>query len=118
MSEVAFPEGFTARTATGGDVDDITAVFAAGELAVNGEVDVDTEDVTTDLRAPLLAEPDHAVVVVEWASDRVVAASILHAGNGDVWANVHPERRGRGIGTSWPPADPPQPGDRPGAVLT
>jgi len=94
------PGGFGVRTATGDDVDDITAVIAAVELAVNGEVDVDTEDVTTDLRAPMLADPEHAVVVVERASDRVVAASILHARNGDVWANVHPGRRGLGIGSA------------------
>ena len=94
------PEGFAVRTATAGDVDDITAVIAAVELDVNGEVDVDTEDVAVDLTAPLLAEPAHAVVVVEGSTDRIVAVSILHANHGGVWAAVHPDRRERGIGSA------------------
>ena len=100
MNEVAFPEGFTVRTASWDDVAEMTAVIASVELDVNGEVDVDTEDVATDLKAPLLAAPDHAVVVMEGSTGRAAAVSILHADHGGVWAAVHPDLRGRGIGSA------------------
>jgi mycothiol synthase len=98
VSEPGWPAGVEVRPATPADVDAITAVFAAGELDANGTVDVDADDVATDLKAPLLVSPDHAVVVVDGAD--VVAAGLVHAGYGGVWAGVRPDHRGRGIGSA------------------
>jgi len=92
------PEGLRARPATPVDADAIAEVVASAELVANGVVDVDREDVETDLRAPLLASPGHAVVVLE--GERVVAASTLHAVRGAVYADVHPGWCGRGIGSA------------------
>ncbi|HXJ64304.1 MAG TPA: GNAT family N-acetyltransferase [Actinomycetota bacterium] len=98
MSEPGWPASLEVRPATAADVEAMTAVFAAGELAANGTVDVDADDVATDLKAPLLASPDHAIVVADGVD--VVATGLLHAGHGGVWACVQPDHRGRGIGSA------------------
>jgi len=94
---VGLPDRLVARHASLGDVDGIAEVIAAAELEANGVVDIDREDVETDLSPPLLESEGHSLVVVE--GERVVAASILHASRGVVYADVDPERRGRGIGS-------------------
>jgi mycothiol synthase len=91
-------ERFEMRPATLDDLDAITAVAAAAELAANGTVDVDREDIEADLSLPSLDRGKHTVVVESQGS--VVAWAVLEVERGTVYADVHPEYRGRGIGST------------------
>jgi ribosomal protein S18 acetylase RimI-like enzyme len=86
------------RPATFEDVDAITSVVAAAELAAHGVVDVDREDVEAELSLPSVEPGKHSVVIE--ADGSVVAWALLEAERGAAYADVHPSRRGKGIGSA------------------
>jgi mycothiol synthase len=89
------PRPFTARPATWDDVDAVTSVVAACEAFDEGVVGVDREDVVADWQRPSFDLRAESAVVLD--GDRIVAQVDVFQGRAD--ANVHPDRRGRGIGT-------------------
>ena len=92
------PEGsFPWRPASAGDVDAIVAVAAAAELAANGVVDVDRDDIESELALPGVDPERHTLVVEDEGT--VVAWAVLEPERGATYADVHPGHRGRGIGS-------------------
>jgi len=89
---------FELRAATLDDVDAITAVAAAAELAANGVVDVDREDIEADLSLPSLDRDKHTAVAE--VDGTVAAWALIEVERGAVYADVHPDHRGRGIGSA------------------
>lgn len=98
------PDGFHARSATFDAAGGVAAVIAASELA-DGREATTTADVvryfwgTIDL-------PNQAVVITNTTGGIVAAAEIDNRGyqSGAVYGHVHPDYRGRGLGTflvSW-----------------
>ena len=90
--------GVVMRAATLEDVDAITAVAASAELAANGVVDIDREDVEAELSLASVEHGRHAVVAE--ADGTVIAWAVLEVERGAVYVDVDPEHRGRGIGSS------------------
>ena len=91
------PGGLAARPATFDDVDAVTSLVAACELAVHGGSDTDRSEVEAYWRQPSFDLAADTLLVFE--CDRVVAeAEVLHGRRADV--NVHPGACGRGIGTA------------------
>lgn len=94
MSEL--PDGLRSRPCRPGDVADVFALFAACEQHDVGEVCVELEDIEGDWQRPSFSLERDSVAVLD--GDALVAA-------GEVWkgrraeATVHPDHRGRGIGT-------------------
>jgi mycothiol synthase len=88
---------FPLRPASLEDVDAILAVVAAAELAANGEVDVDREDIESEFALPGVDPGRHTIVVER--DDGVVAWAVLEAERGTTYADVDPDHRGRGIGS-------------------
>ena len=86
--------GLTTRAASKADVAALTALIAACELADNGLAEVHPTDVEQSFD---LADEQAGVIVVE-APDQMVGWATLADGRADV--DVHPEWRGRGIGSA------------------
>ena len=94
---IHLPEGLAAHPVTFDDVDAVTSLVTACELAVHGESDTDRSEVEAYWRQPSFNLAADSLLVSE--GDRVVAkAEILHGRRADV--NVYPSARGRGIGTA------------------
>jgi mycothiol synthase len=93
---VSLPEDFTARPPTIEDLDAVAGVVAADELATDGVADITAEDVASGWRRPTFDLAHDAVVVLE--GDRLVAYAEIATGR--AWVHVHPDVRGRGIGTA------------------
>jgi mycothiol synthase len=90
------PTGFAWRGLTLEDVDDVVAMVNACELHDSGRVMLERADLLSDMRTDGFDPDLDAVVVVD--GGRIVAWGIvLHRRSR--WADVHPEVRGRGIGT-------------------
>ncbi len=87
----------TFRPASIDDVDAILAVAAAAELGANGVVDIDREDIESELALPGVDPARHTLVVEHEGA--VVAWAVLEAGRGATYTDVHPAHRGRGIGS-------------------
>ena len=96
MTTWSWPEGFAARGPQPDDAAAVTALIAACELHANGEVDVSEDDVTSDWNQPSFDLAQDAVLV-EGAGG--IAAYAEHL-RGRAMAWVHPELRGRGLGTA------------------
>lgn len=91
------PDGYTQRALTVADAAAITAVMAAQELHDTGEVVIEEADIVADWQRPSYDVTQSSVGVL--AGDRLVAyAEIAGGDRGD--AAVHPDHRGRGIGTA------------------
>jgi len=86
--------GLTTRAATRGDVEAITALIAAGEIADNGVAEVQLADVE---HAFDLADGPAGVIVVE-TPDQMIGWATVADDQADV--EVHPAWRGRGIGAA------------------
>lgn len=105
MTATALPDTFTVRAPTLGDVDEITALVQAQEIAEYGEIEMEREILIDEWQKTNL-ETD-AWVVVEAASPdgtggRIVGyADLTDRGHVQFhsWAVTHPERLGRGIAT-------------------
>ncbi len=95
MADLALPDGYTWRTADAGDLLTITDLIAAAELADDGVVEIDPDDIAGTF-ARSAHRPEDCVVVFE--GDRPVAWGEVDKERAE--ADVHPEHRGRGLGTA------------------
>jgi GNAT superfamily N-acetyltransferase len=91
------PGGLGHRPLTPDDAVAAHAVFAASELHDTGEVAVELEDIKGDWQRPSFDLAAHSVGVFE--GETLVAAGEVYRGRRGE-ATVHPDHRGRGIG-SW-----------------
>lgn len=90
------PRGYTARPFTRDDAQAFFTVYAAAERADTGEVALEAEDIRADWARPSLDLTRHTMGVL--LGDRVVAGSDVYRTRRADGA-VHPDHRGRGIGT-------------------
>ncbi|HEX6331372.1 MAG TPA: GNAT family N-acetyltransferase [Actinomycetota bacterium] len=93
---VEFPDGFGARAPAMEDLDAVTEVAAAGELAVDGVVDIAADDIRGHWQRPSFNLSSDAVLVLR--GDRPVAYAEVAGGR--AWVHVHPDVQGRGLGTA------------------
>lgn len=92
-----FPAGLTTRPLQPSDARAVYEVMAAGELADIGEVAIEESDIVADWQRPSHDLASQSIGVLE--GERIVGyAEVLGADRGD--AAVHPDHRGRGIGTA------------------
>ncbi len=93
---IRLPAGLSSRPLVATDTAEVTAVIAAQEIADVGEVVIEEADLVAEWQRPSYDVSANTVGVLD--GDRIVAyAEFMGAGRGD--AAVHPEHRGRGIGT-------------------
>ena len=91
------PAEFTTRPLTLADVAAVTEVIAAQELDDVGEVVIEEADLVGEWGRPSYDLAASSVGVLD--GDRLVAyAEVMGADRGD--AAVHPDYRGRGLGTA------------------
>jgi mycothiol synthase len=94
---LSLPDGLVERPLTPADAAAVTAVMAAQELVDVGEVVIEEADIVGDWQRPGYDVPASTVGVLD--GDTLVAyAEVSHGDRGD--AAVHPDHRGRGIGTA------------------
>jgi mycothiol synthase len=94
MADITLPSPLTSRPATPEDVPAITSLIAACELHDDGEAEIDPDDVAfTFDRAGAAA--DDTIVVFD--GEDLVAWGDVYKERAE--ADVHPERRGEGIGS-------------------
>jgi GNAT superfamily N-acetyltransferase len=97
MGDLTLPEGLTSRVLT---MDDARAVFdlaAAQEMVDVGKVEIEPADIVSDWSRPSWDVATHTIGVFD--GDRMVAyGEITGHDRGD--AAVHPDYRGRGLGTA------------------
>jgi GNAT superfamily N-acetyltransferase len=91
------PEGYAERPLVPTDAAAITAVIAAQELADVGEVVIDEADIVAEWQRPSYDVSASAVGVVRDGA-LVAYAEVMGGDRGD--ASVHPDHRGRGLGTA------------------
>ncbi len=93
------PQGLTQRAmaATEGDIDAVTTLVADAELADDGTIEIDREDIQTDWARPAFDLTTESIGVFE--GDRLVAEAEVFKGK-RAEVNVHPDVRGRGIGSA------------------
>jgi ribosomal protein S18 acetylase RimI-like enzyme len=90
------PEGLLARATTRDDLEAVVALVAACEIADLGRAEIAPEDVRGDWRRPSFDLARDSIAVL--AADRLVAEGEVFGGR--AYGVVHPDHRGRGIG-SW-----------------
>ncbi|HSJ50414.1 MAG TPA: GNAT family N-acetyltransferase [Actinomycetota bacterium] len=90
------PPSFTIRPPTPEDLDAVTAVVAADELATDGVVDISADDIRSGWQRPSFDLANDAVLVLE--GDRAVAYAEVAAWR--AWVHVHPDVLGRGVGAA------------------
>jgi GNAT superfamily N-acetyltransferase len=93
---VPLPAGLTHRALTPADAPATFAVFAASEKHDTGEVAIELEDIESDWQRPSFDLSTQSVGVFD-GDDLVAAGEVYKGRRGE--ASVHPEHRGRGIGT-------------------
>jgi mycothiol synthase len=93
---LTLPEGLATRPARPADVDAVTELIAECERADDGAVEVDRDDVASDLAAPGLDLERDTLLVFD-AHALVAWAQVKRAG-AFVNVDVHPAHQGRGIG--------------------
>jgi mycothiol synthase len=93
------PEGLTHRamTVTDADIDAVTRLVADSEMFDDGSIEIDREDIQTDWARPAFDLETESVGVFE--GNRLVAEAEVFKGK-RAEVNVHPDVRGRGIGTA------------------
>lgn len=94
---LALPDGYTSRPLVMDDARAVYEVMAAQEKHDVGSVEIEPADIVADWQRPGYVVPDHGVGV--FAGDVLVAYS-EHVRNDRGDAAVHPDHRGRGIGTA------------------
>jgi mycothiol synthase len=97
VSEPGLPEPYRERPANEDDLEAVTALVAACEEDVLGEVLIETEDVAADWRRPSFDLSTDCVVV--FADDSLVGHGELFVPDRRAEVNVHPGHRGVGLGT-------------------
>jgi mycothiol synthase len=94
---VQLPEGLTARPLTDADAHAVFEVMAAQEQHDLGTVEIEEADIIGDWQRPSFDVPASTIGIFD--GTRLVAyAEVGSDGRGD--AAVHPQHRGRGIGTA------------------
>lgn len=93
---ITLSEGFEARPLVAGDIDGMTAVVAACELADDGIVEIDADDIASEWNRPGFDPATDTLGV--FLGSTLVAFAEVYDGRSDT--DVHPEWRGRGIGTA------------------
>ena len=99
MFPAALPDGYTARTATFGDAQAVAELIAAFQRAVGDRSGMTLEELLEDWQEITLSED---AVAVEAPDGRVVAyADVINRSyvSVSVCGYVHPEHRGRGLGS-------------------
>src|SRR3954452_8596251 len=97
MSDLTLPEGLTSRVLTVDDAQAVYDVAAAQEMVDVGRVEIEPEDIVSDWSRPSWDVATHTIGIFD--GDRMVAyGEITSHDRGD--AAVHPDYRGRGIGTA------------------
>ena len=89
-------EGLTVRALTVDDVDDVVALANTCELHDVGYPMWEREDLTSDFRLPGVDPTLDSVGL--WDGSRLIGWAFLPSGR-NAWVDVHPDARGRGIGT-------------------
>lgn len=90
------PAGLTARPATTDDLDLVVALVRACEEHDYGRAELDPEDLAVDWAR--LGTDLSVMSVAVFEGDAMVAEAEAFEGRGEV--NIHPDHRGRGIGTA------------------
>jgi mycothiol synthase len=98
MTKTPLPAGLTTRPLTPADLDDVYAVYAADEVADAGHLAIEPEDLAGDWSRPSFDLAHDSIGVFE--DGHVVAAAEVTRGGTRAEGAVHPDVRGRGIG-SW-----------------
>jgi GNAT superfamily N-acetyltransferase len=96
VTSAALPQGLTHRPLTPADASATHAVFAAAEQHDIGEVAVELEDIESDWQRPSFDLATQSVGVFD-GTELVAAGEVYKGRRGE--ASVHPDHRGRGIGT-------------------
>ncbi|GAB3792326.1 GNAT family N-acetyltransferase [Nocardioides ungokensis] len=91
------PDGLSERPLVPTDAAAVTAVMAAQELHDVGEVVIEEADIVAEWQSPGYDVPGSTVGVFD-GETLVAYAEVSHGERGD--AAVHPEHRGRGLGTA------------------
>lgn len=91
------PVGLTSRPFTRQDANAFFEVYAAAERLDTGEIAIEIADIVADWARPSVDLARHTMGV--WDGDRLVAGSDVYAARRADGA-VHPDHRGRGIGTA------------------
>lgn len=91
------PEGYAARPLSVDDAQAVTDVMAAQELHDTGEVVIELADIVGDWQRPAYDVGDSTVGVL--GPGGVLVGYAEHTGGDRGDASVHPDHRGRGIGT-------------------
>ena len=94
---LTLPDGLTQRPLEVADTSAVTELIAAQELVDVGEVVIEEADVVADWQRPGYDVPAHTVGVLD--GDRLVAFAEVGWITDRADAAVHPNYRGRGIGT-------------------
>ena len=95
-AEPTFPPDLTTRGATYDDIPTVTALMRASEEFDTGEPAVTVEDVESEWMLPGFDPAVDALLVLD--GDRAVASAEVPGWRAE--ATVHPDARGRGIGTA------------------
>ena len=82
---------------TDADIDAVTQLVADAELADDGSIEIDREDIQTEWARPSFDLATESVGVFD--GDRLVAEAEVFKGK-RAEVSVHPDERGRGIGTA------------------
>jgi mycothiol synthase len=94
---LTLPAGYTQRALVPADAHAVTSVIAAQELEDIGEVVIDEADIVAEWQRPSYDVSASSVGVLAADGGLVAYAEVTGGDRGD--AAVHPEHRGRGIGT-------------------
>jgi mycothiol synthase len=94
--ELNLPEGFTVRPCTIDDAETAYKVVAASQLDVDGQVELDLEDIGTEWSSPAVDMGTQSLAVLN--EERIVSWALVKRGRAQVW--VQPTFRGRGLGTA------------------
>jgi mycothiol synthase len=94
--ELTLPQGFTTRPCAIGDAEAAYEVVAALELDLDGQVEVDPEDIVTDWSSPAVDLRFQSLAVLD--AERIAAWALVKRGRAQVW--VQPTSRGRGLGAA------------------